>query len=512
MFALGDQLYRSTNGGTAWSAVALGLSDEDISGLVANPLVPERIFAAGSTGDYLSGDGGQHFASITGLPVEPIRLPHTFAIDPSRPQIAYFSVSGGLAGAPKLFRSQDGGASWSTFYAPAAAQSRPAESFDAFTASPTAGVLYVISAAYGGGAFRSSYVHRTLDDGVTWTVAQVRSSGGTPVQYVRALLIDPHAPATLYLAAAGFHRSTDGGATWTLGGSPFNNVHPESVPPVASLALLPTTPATLLASSGSGVFRSADGGLTWTASSLGLSAASIVQLSVDANDANLVYAATDSAGIYQSLDGGHTWSAFNAGLDTMETLSVLAAGGGVLAGTRGGARLCVDHQCAGGKVAQQGKLIEFYNTTLNHYFMTANAAEAAGIDTGSAGPGWVRTNATFNVWLTPADAPYTAAQVYRFYGTPNVGPNSHFYTISSAEFAKVLDDRGWYYEYGNWFWTIAPTAPGECPADTTLVYRAYNDRFAFNDSNHRYTDSLGVLQSMVSQGWIAEGVVMCMPQ
>ena len=100
-----------------------------------------------------------------------------------------------------------------------------------------------------------------------------------------------------------------------------------------------------------------------------------------------------------------------------------------------------------------------------------------GIDAAGAGPGWVRTNVTFNVWLTPADAPYTASQVYRFYGTPNVGPNSHFYTISRAEFAKVLDDRGWYYEYGNWFWTIAPTAPGECPADTTLVYRAYNDRF-----------------------------------
>ena len=144
--------------------------------------------------------------------------------------------------------------------------------------------------------------------------------------------------------------------------------------------------------------------------------------------------------------------------------------------------------------------------------MTADAVEAEGIDNGAAGPGWVRTNAMFNAWNTAADAPYNASQVYRFYGTPKTGPNSHFYTISSAEFANVLLDRGWTYEYGNWFWTIAPTAPGQCPATTTPVYRTYNDRFAFNDSNHRYTASLGVLQSMVSQGWIAEGVVLCMPQ
>ena len=31
-------------------------------------------------------------------------------------------------------------------------------------------------------------------------------------------------------------------------------------------------------------------------------------------------------------------------------------------------------------------VVEFYNTALKHYFMTANPAEAAGIDTGAAGP------------------------------------------------------------------------------------------------------------------------------
>lgn len=516
LFVLGDQLYRSSDGGVTWSTVALGLSDVLISGLASNPLAPDRIFAVGSTGEFLSVDRGQHFLPMTALPVGSSAGRQILATDPSRPQITYFIIGGGLSGAPKLLRSQDGGSTWVSMYAPVAAQERPAESFDAFAASQTAGVLNIISSAYGGGVFRATYLHRSVDDGVSWTITPIKTGDGTPVQNAQLLLADPQTPRVLYLAAGGFLRSVDGGATWALGGSPFAVVSSAEASFAASsvkaLAQLPTVPVTLLASSGVGVYRSVDGGATWTPSSSGLSAAAVVQLSVDPLDVNSVYAATDSAGIYHSVDAGYTWSAFNTGLDAMETFSVLASGGSVIAGTRSGARRCADHQCAGGAAQQKGVAVEFYNTLLNHYFMTADAAEVAGIDAGSAGPGWVRTNATFNAWPTAADAPYNASQVYRFYGTPKIGPNSHFYTISSAEFANVLHDRGWTYEYGNWFWVIAPTAPGQCPVNTTLVYRAYNDRFAFNDSNHRYTASLAVLQSMVSQGWIAEGVVMCMPQ
>jgi len=36
-------------------------------------------------------------------------------------------------------------------------------------------------------------------------------------------------------------------------------------------------------------------------------------------------------------------------------------------------------------------VVEFYNTNLDHYFITADPNEAAQIDGGSAGPGWSRT-------------------------------------------------------------------------------------------------------------------------
>ena len=43
------------------------------------------------------------------------------------------------------------------------------------------------------------------------------------------------------------------------------------------------------------------------------------------------------------------------------------------------------------------------------------------------------------------------------------------------------------------------------------IYRAYNNRFAVNDSNHRYTPSPAVLQDMKNRGWIVEGAVLCTP-
>lgn len=146
---------------------------------------------------------------------------------------------------------------------------------------------------------------------------------------------------------------------------------------------------------------------------------------------------------------------------------------------------------------------EFYNTTLKHYFVTASSSEAKGIDNGAAGPGWIRTGYSFNV----AEAVAGTVPVCRFYGTPGVGPNSHFYTADAGECAFVKKDPGWFYE-GIAFYIQLPQS-GSCPAGTTPIYRVYNDRAAANDSNHRFIPDLWVYYQMVNNGWTAEGVVMC---
>jgi len=153
-------------------------------------------------------------------------------------------------------------------------------------------------------------------------------------------------------------------------------------------------------------------------------------------------------------------------------------------------------------------VVEFFNVNLGHYFVTANNGEAIAIDGGSAGPGWSRTGETWKAWvLGPIPS---APEVCRFYGTPGIGPNSHFYTADFNECAGVKQDPGWTYEEPNKFWVRAPVSGG-CTAGSQPIYRAYNNRFAQNDSNHRYASNSAIYNQMIAQGWIGEGVVYCAP-
>jgi hypothetical protein len=155
-------------------------------------------------------------------------------------------------------------------------------------------------------------------------------------------------------------------------------------------------------------------------------------------------------------------------------------------------------------------VVEFYNTVLDHYFITANPLEATAVDNGSAGPGWVRTGFTFR-----QGGPN---EVCRFYGSITPGPNSHFYTVFPEEcfnlqrLAAITPpfEPRWNFE-GIAFMTTMPLL-GACPAGTTPVYRAYNDGFARGrESNHRLTTSVAALNEVIARGWKSEGIVMCAP-
>lgn len=154
-------------------------------------------------------------------------------------------------------------------------------------------------------------------------------------------------------------------------------------------------------------------------------------------------------------------------------------------------------------------VLEFYNTNLKHYFMTADSLEAIGIDNGAAGPGWLRTGESFGAWKNQGEAAPGAKSVCRFYGTPGQGPNSHFYTADASECNFVKNDPGWFYE-GIAYYIGSPSS-GACPAGYNPVYRAYNNRWMYNDSNHRFTTSFLSYQQMFDEGWATEGIVMCSP-
>ena len=156
--------------------------------------------------------------------------------------------------------------------------------------------------------------------------------------------------------------------------------------------------------------------------------------------------------------------------------------------------------------APDTEAVEFYNIHLNHYFVTATASEAGGIDAGAAGEGWVRTGRSFQAWLDRAKAPADALPVCRFY---SAGANSHFYTASPGECEGLkAPGSGWQYE-GIAFYAQVP-AQGQCAIGTVAMQRVYNDGFASGEgSNHRFVDAAPLSRVMAGEDWIDEGTQLC---
>src|SRR5262249_60186566 len=91
--------------------------------------------------------------------------------------------------------------------------------------------------------------------------------------------------------------------------------------------------------------------------------------------------------------------------------------------------------------------------------------------------------------------------VCRFYGGPERGLDSHFYSASTGECWEVsrrVSDK-WLLESDNVFQIDLPDTTGACPSFTVPVYRLWNRRI---DSNHRYTTSTTIRGQMLAVGYI----------
>ena len=161
--------------------------------------------------------------------------------------------------------------------------------------------------------------------------------------------------------------------------------------------------------------------------------------------------------------------------------------------------------------------VEFYNATLDDYFITASSAEIQALDNGTFA-GWARTGLRFLAYTDPAFAPVGAQPVCRYYVAPAYG-DSHFYSASPAECAEVgrRFAAQWVFESATVFYILLPnTTTGACPAGSRGVYRFMNNA---NGLHHRYTAEVDVRDSIITDGgWTQEGYgtppnapVMCTP-
>ena len=169
------------------------------------------------------------------------------------------------------------------------------------------------------------------------------------------------------------------------------------------------------------------------------------------------------------------------------------------------AALCMSGARAQGNLVD---VVEFYNATLDHYFISSLAADIAALDSGAL-KGWSRTSLSFKAYDGPAPG---TSPVCRFYIPPAQG-DSHFYSASPAECADVRQKfPGFSYEAPSVMYVGLPDiGTGACAPGTVPVYRLWNKRA---DTNHRYTTDFAVRSTMIAKGYVPEGygpdgVAMC---
>jgi Repeat of unknown function (DUF5648) len=159
------------------------------------------------------------------------------------------------------------------------------------------------------------------------------------------------------------------------------------------------------------------------------------------------------------------------------------------------------------------RVLEFFNTNLQHYFYSADTAEIEMIERGGVGSGWQKTGESFGVFSEDSFACYETSYVARFYAPSQ---NSHFFTIDRSECGGLINPSSGWKPEGIAF-TALPSRSNLCehlnsvgePKTYVPLYRLYNNRFAFDDSNHRFTTSQSTADTMVAQKWASEGVAMC---
>ena len=153
-------------------------------------------------------------------------------------------------------------------------------------------------------------------------------------------------------------------------------------------------------------------------------------------------------------------------------------------------------------------VIEYYNQSLDAYFITARPTEQTLLDNAA---GFTRTGTRF-VANAAADAAANQIRICRFYissGSPFV--SSHFYGVEKTDCALLQANlpAGFRFE-GYDFAVTAADASGTCPtANKVPIYRAFRSAANSKTPNHRYTASLVEYNSMLALGWAGEGVAYC---
>jgi photosystem II stability/assembly factor-like uncharacterized protein len=260
----GDGVYKSIDGGRTWNAS--GLADtKHIGRIIVHPANPDIVYVAavghlwGSNSDrgvFKTIDGGQTWTKAlyvddntgaTDLVMDPQNPETLFAATYQRQRKAWGFNGGGPGSA--IFRTRDGGATWTRLSSGLPAGDKGRIGLDIFRGDPR--VVYAVVEASG----RESGVYRSGDGGDTW---EVWSNLNPRPMYYSQIRADPKDRNRVYLLGSnrGLYVSDDGGKNFR---DVFSTVHSED----HALWIDPDDMNHLIVGGDGGVSISWDRGQTW---------------------------------------------------------------------------------------------------------------------------------------------------------------------------------------------------------------------------------------------------------
>jgi photosystem II stability/assembly factor-like uncharacterized protein len=219
----GDGVYKSTDGGQTWTNI--GLQDSrQISRIVVDPQDANTVFVGAfghaygpnsERGIYKSTDGGTHWTKVLdqgpdigisdlAIATENSKLLFATTWRSHRPPWSTYAPLDGPGSG--LFRSQDGGQSWSRLTKNGLPEGDWGRA--AVAVSPNGKRVYaIISASKKAGLYRSD------DGGDTWTLQNEDRRLISRAWYFGNITIDPNNPDVFYVPNVALYRSEDGGKT-----------------------------------------------------------------------------------------------------------------------------------------------------------------------------------------------------------------------------------------------------------------------------------------------------------
>ncbi len=261
----GGGMWKSTDAGKTWTHI--GLDDSrHIARIRVHPANADLVYVAAlghafgpndMRGVYRSRDGGKTWERI--LFAGPDAGAVDLAMDPSNPRILYASTwrfrrgpsffeSGGEGSA--LWKSTDGGDSWKEVSRNKGMPTGTLGIIGVSVSPSNPQNVWAIIEAKEGGVFRS------LDGGDTWTKTSDSADLRQRAWYYSRIFADTKDEDTAYVVNVRFHKTKDGGKTWTTIATPHGDNH--------DLWIAPNDPQRMIEANDGGANITTDGGENWT--------------------------------------------------------------------------------------------------------------------------------------------------------------------------------------------------------------------------------------------------------